>query len=283
MVRIYRFSNVELRLELPEELRFEKERTLSPFAVDAVTQPHRFTFRLTQTLTPPGGPGIAADSGFVVYREGEGTVRYIGNVSRSWQDAYIRASHRGREHEIELRADQFRGRIGTHTILTALGAEHLLARAGGFVFHCAYIEHDGRAILFTAPSGTGKSTQAELWKTLRGARIINGDRAAVSVRESAATAHGIPFSGSSEYCENRSLPIAGIIYLSQAPSTAIRRLRPVEAFARIWEGVSVNTWDREDVALVSEAVKRVAERVPMYHLACTPDLTAVEAVERVLK
>ena len=96
-------------------------------------------------------------------------------------------------------------------------------------------------------------------------------------------AEGIPFSGSSQICENCSLPLKAIVYLSQAPETTICPLTGVRAFARIWEGVSVNIWDKEDVEQVSATVQQVLERVPVYHLACTPDESAVSALEQMLR
>ena len=94
---------------------------------------------------------------------------------------------------------------------------------------------------------------------------------------------GIPFAGSSEYCNNETLPIAAIVYLGQAPQTTIRPLRGYEAFARLWEGYSINLWDKQDVAAVSDLVQRVVEQIPLYHLPCTPDESAVQVLENALK
>ena len=44
------------------------------------------------------------------------------------------------------------------------------------LMHGAVIAVGNKAWLFTAPSGTGKSTQAELWERYRNAEQINGDR-----------------------------------------------------------------------------------------------------------
>lgn len=283
MERQYRFAGVEIAVSMPEELFYEKERNLKPFAVERTENPHRFEFSMAQRLDPPAGELLMAQPGFRIYGAGEERIRYIGTVSESWENAYIRAFHRGTEHRVQVKAGAVADRIGAKTVLNAIEVERLVTRAGGFILHCAYIAHQGRAILFTAPSGTGKSTQAELWKGLRGAEIINGDRAAVRITEGRILAEGIPFAGSSEYCENRSLPIAAIVCLGQAPTTAIRKLRGYEAFVRIWEGVSVSTWDREDVSLASKAVGRLAEAVPVYHLACTPDESAVIALENALR
>ena len=100
------------------------------------------------------------------------------------------------------------------------------------VFHASYIGCAGGGILFTAPSGTGKSTQAELWRVHRGARVHNGDKAGVTLRET-PMAHGVPFSGTSKICENVSLPLRVVVVLSQAPENTVRRLGAAEAAASL--------------------------------------------------
>lgn len=282
MERYYQFAGIEYRIELPDEVPFAESEILARFRRDRAADPHVFRFSLTEKLNPPTGELLYLDS-FREYGREDARIRYIGTVKETWEEGYIRAEHRGKEHTVQLREDRFLNRLGSKTVLQALWAEHLIARNGGFLFHCAFIERNGKAILFTAPSETGKSTQAELWRKYRGSRIINGDRGAVRCTEQGVEACGIPFCGSSSYCENRTLPLACVVYLSQAPNTTIRRLRGVEAFSRIWEGCSVNVWDREDMALVSETVGKIAGAVPVYHLACTPDESAVTALEQALR
>ena len=254
-----------------------------PFAVASVTQPHLFDCQLVDELTPPQGQCIHNDGGFRVYREGAAQVRYIGSVQENWDAAYLRVAHQGTSHRVELKKQTYSDDVRAKAVLTAMSVEHLLAQEGGFIFHSSYVEWEGGAILFTAPSGTGKSTQAELWRRLRGAEVINGDRAAVRLENGQVLADGVPFAGSSPYCENRSLPIKAIVYLAQAPATTICRLQGVRAFARVWEGVSVNVWDKEDVANVSRTVEALVQQVPVYYLPCTPDETAVIALEQQLR
>lgn len=282
MERHYRFAGVELSVSMPNEVFYEDEHRLAPFAVDRVEDPHVFRYETVEVLTPPSGDCVVQKPGFRVFADQTRRIRYIGSMDRFPDHIHIRACHDGKQHHIQLRQSAYPGRADVKAVLDSIEAEHLIARIGGFVFHCAYIEIDGRAILFTAPSETGKSTQAELWRIHRGAQIINGDRAAVRIVDGKAMAGGIPFAGSSSYCLNRSLPIAAVVYLGQAPVTSIRRMRGYESFARIWEGCSVNTWDREDVDLVSAAVKHLVESVPVYHLPCTPDESAVIALENAL-
>ncbi len=279
MKKCYCFAGIELEIDIPDEWMYENDRYLAPFRVDAVQEPYVFRFEMVDELLPPAGECLANTGGMRVYNDG---TRYIGSVSQSWESGYAQVIRNGREYQVLLKRSQIPTRIGTNTVLNVLGAEHLVAQAGGFVFHSSYIQVDGKAILFTAPSETGKSTQADLWQRLRGASIHNGDRSAVRWQDGEAFACGIPFAGSSQICENVTLPLAAIVYLRQAPKTTIRRLRGAESFSRVWEGCSVNTWDRSDVDRVSETVMHVLSAVPVFELACTPDESAILALEGAL-
>ncbi len=282
MEKYYRFAGVEIAVEILDAFMYEREGYLPQFRVDAVTDPHRFRFTLTDALPAPKTPCVSVQPGFRIYREGDCSVRYIGSVQDSWEQAHIRAAHQGKDHEILLLASRYPDKIWAKTVLNCLEAEHLVTEAGGVVFHCSYICVDGRAILFTAPSGVGKSTQAELWRTLRDARIINGDRGVIRCLEDGVYAGSLPFAGSSEHCLNEEYPLAAIVYLGQAPTTSIRQLKGYEAFARIWEGCSINLWEPEDMRRVSALVEQAAATVPVFQLNCTPDESAVKALENAL-
>ena len=278
MKRYYRFAGLEFQVEMPEEIFYRDERHLASFRADTCEKPHVFRFDRVEELTLPAGNCQMMQPNFRIYAREEGHVRYIGG-----ENPYIRAEHHGKFHTVQVKKNPYTDHIGSKTVLESMEIEHLTARNHGFIFHCSYIDHNGKAILFTAPSETGKSTQADLWAKYRGTEIINGDRAAIRLAEGQLLAEGIPFAGSSQYCKNRSLPIEAIIYLGQAPVTTIRKLRGYEAFSKIWEGVSVNTWDREDMELVSGVVQKVAEQIPIYHMPCTPDENAVIVLEETLR
>lgn len=274
----YRFAGLDFTVEMPEEVAYLEERNLTEFQAEPGQDPHRFICDYVEDLPEPTEKQIVQQPNFAIYEVPGGHVRYIGG-----QNSYIRAEHLGKLHNVQVKKNPYNSHIGVKTVLESMEVEHLIARNDGFVFHCSYIDWGGEAILFTAPSETGKSTQADLWHQYRGAEIINGDRAAIRLAEGKLLAEGIPFAGSSPYCRNRSLPIRAIVYLGQAPRTTIRKLRGYEAFSKIWEGVSVNTWDREDMERVSAVVQKVAAEIPIYHMPCTPDESAVIALEEALR
>lgn len=282
MERHFCFAGVSVTIQTPEEWLPDSVTTLEPFAVETVTAPHCFQFSYRDELEPPAGEQIAHLPTFRVFQEGEAVVRYIGEIQPGWQDAYARVKYCGRQHQVQINRSRYCVGITEKTILNCIAAEHLAVQAGGVVFHSSYIAYQGKAILFTAPSGTGKSTQADLWEKYRGAEIINGDRSVIRC-DGGVFACGIPFAGSSAICKNRTLPLAAIVYLKQAPVTEIRKVRGAEAFRCVWEGCSVNSWDKQDMTLATETVMRVLETVPVFELACTPDESAVLALEGVLK
>lgn len=283
MENYYSFAGLDLAVSTRDEWMYKDDQMLAPFRVSHVTDPHRFSFALVEELTPPSGDLIAQMETFVVYCDGESRQRYSGTSAGVWYDCHLRSVQRGKVHEIQLKTKTFSNGLTPTAVLRTLEAEHLIAGTGGFVLHSSFIDIGGKAILFTAPSGTGKSTQAELWHDLRSARIINGDRSIVRCTEEGVFVCGIPFMGSSHYCENVTLPLSGIVYLSQAPQTSIRRLAGVEAFRRVWEGITVNAWDKEDMSAVMDTLSQVLSAVPVWHLSCTPDETAVVALEQQLR
>ena len=157
----------------------------------------------------------------------------------------------------------------------------LLLHFRALIFHASYIDYNGHGILFTAPSGTGKSTQAELWKKYRGAKILNGDKAGISLKQR-AMAHGVPFSGTSGICENVSLPLKAIVVLSQASENTVKRLPPSEAVASLCPNVFVDQLVNEEWVTALNLLLDLVTEVPVYTLACTPDVRAVEALVAVL-
>ena len=262
----------------PEEL-FLEDGILAPFRVAEGPASHRLCCEIVDRLSPAEGEVVFRDAERRVYREKGGYVSCIGRE----ESPYLRVERQGELHQAQFLHTSIRERITPKAALLALEMEAFIARSGGILLHGAWIALDGEAIVFTAPSGTGKSTQAELWRKFRGAEIINGDRVMIRVRDGVAEAVGIPFAGSSGICQNCTLPIRAVVYLSQAPRNTVLPLRGVKAFRSIWEGCSVHVWNREDVSMIIDTVQKLITAVPVYHLACTPEEAAVAALEAAMK
>lgn len=166
------------------------------------------------------------------------------------------------------------------TLITAI-MTHLSTR-GGLMLHTSLVDYQGKGILFVGPSGIGKTTQAELWMKYRDAIIINGDMALVGEKDGSFTGYGCPWHGSSPYCENRQVPLAGIIVLEQAKENTLERLHGVAMIERMMRNIFLPHWYQKGAEAAMETVDHLLSTVPVYLLKCRPDEEAVAMVERAL-
>lgn len=135
--------------------------------------------------------------------------------------------------------------------------------------HAAVVSCGGKGYLFLGPSGTGKSTHAQLWlKHFDGTELVNDDNPVV--RD--GVVYGSPWSGKKTPCyRNVSYPIGGIVRLSQAPYNKIRRLSGIEAYVDLAESVGSMPWNSRISEGFHQTTNRLAQTIPMWHLECLPD------------
>lgn len=185
------------------------------------------------------------------------------------------------KHEIFI-PEKYRGMIWTRLVFSLINFDDVAAQFDSAVFHASFIEYNGEAILFTAPCGTGKSTQASLWEKYKGVEIINGDKTLIFEKNGQLFASGLPFSGSSEICKNKILPIKAIVRLGQSKENKINILTGVKAYKAVFEGCYHSVWSNEYNKKTSLIAEKIATAVPVYSFDCLPDKTAVDALYDVL-
>ena len=205
----------------------------------------------------------------------------VGYSGEKMQNGFSNANRSGSSVRIEF-AESYRGKISAKNALEESGIFRMLAEHGGVVLHSSYIiTQRGEALLFSAPSGTGKSTQAELWRSYAGAKVINGDRALVKA-ENGVTANGILFSGTSGISENLTAPLRAIALLRQSEKNEIRSVSGKEAFMRLLPQCSYYPDEEENLRLVTGILAEIISAVPVYDFGCVPDESAVSALSEVL-
>ena len=169
-------------------------------------------------------------------------------------------------------------------LLDASDLELLLTKLDIFNLHSSLVRRaEGDAILFTAPSGTGKSTQAALWEQFAGAETLNGDRSMLRRVGGVWRAFGSPFAGTSGIYRNESAPVRALIVLRQAPENTIRRLSVAEAFRAIYSESVMPRWHTEAHQRVISLVTEIVSETPVYLLACTPDERPVTLLRNTLE
>lgn len=156
---------------------------------------------------------------------------------------------------------------------------NLIIRRDGLILHASAIEVAGKAILFVASSGTGKSTHTALWEKYRGAQIFNDDSPAIRVSNRGVMAYGTPWSGTSEKYLSLSCPVGAIILLERGNENKMTDLNEQEAAAMCIKHFQLPYQDQALMDLALKTSEVIFNKVPFYRLQCTPDLRAVEAVE----
>lgn len=173
--------------------------------------------------------------------------------------------------------------LNVQSLLSGIMLETILLRYGRGILHASYICLRGKGILFSAPSGTGKSTQAELWRQHRGAQIVNGDKAMMFLQNDAVTVCGLPLCGSSGICRNVSVPLRAIVVLGQGKENHISRMSGKAAVKALLSQMYVRRREAESVIQAMDLATEVSARIPVFQLSCLPDISAVECLEQAIK
>ena len=272
-----------IRFELPWELTITAES--APFLMDR----HTAQFpALTVTFSPVDSLHLPATEGVwhidALYSVNNGVSRVWHCACRNeppyccveWntlRPSVVECRYvRGQEHQI----------VYTKNLLELLGLEMILLHFDALIVHASLVEWEGRGVLFCAPSGTGKSTQAELWQEHMGSRTLNGDRAGICCRQGRWEAWGLPYAGTSGIYCNCSVPVDMVVILRQAPQNVITSLRPVDAFKQLLPQTNARRWDAYFMERITAILASFVGQVPIYQLECRPDVGAVELLHREL-
>ena len=151
----------------------------------------------------------------------------------------------------------------------------------GLRLHSSVVLSRGFGILFSAVSGTGKSTHAHLWnELLPDVRIINGDNGFCRLSDDTPVVYGAPWCGSSGEYINTSAPVRAIVFLEQATENKIVKLGTAEAFMRLSARCYMPVWDKHLMEKCIETTEKFVRKVDCWLLSCLPDYDAVRVVNQ---
>ena len=155
-------------------------------------------------------------------------------------------------------------------LISTLSLERHLAPLGTYIFHCAYMNHDGKAVLLSGPSGAGKSTHAHLWEQfVANTYIVNGDRCLINRQaDGRFYASGWPICGSSDICRNECHPLHAIAFIEQTPDNQLIQESPAQLFTRLYSQLTVNHWNMEATAAAADWVLSLLNTLPVMVYGC---------------
>lgn len=152
----------------------------------------------------------------------------------------------------------------------------------GIVIHASTIKYNGKAVTFTAPSGTGKSTHTGLWKKYYPETvIINDDMPAIRFIDNQVFAYGTPWSGKTDINENDCAPLDAMVFIERSEECSITELSPVEAFVRMMREIPIYPFKHQSDLMMS-MMNKLFTKVPSYLLKCDISKNAVDTVKNKL-
>ena len=140
--------------------------------------------------------------------------------------------------------------------------------------HASVIRCDGRAFLFLAGSGTGKSTHSRLWlENVPGSELLNDDNPIVRFfpSDGSVVCYGSPWSGKTPCYRNESAPVGAFVRIRRCPENRIDRLDVFNAYALLYSSSSGLKCDRQMGDSFHETFSSIVSSVPCFVLDCTPD------------
>ncbi len=145
------------------------------------------------------------------------------------------------------------------------------------LFHGSAVAVDGEGYLFTAKSGTGKSTHTSLWMTYFGERafMVNDDKPLLRCTDGGVIVYGTPWDGKHHRSTNTSVPLKAVCVLERGKENRITPLDRHEAFPLLLQ----QSYRPSDPALLQRTlalVSRLSAGVKLYRLQCNMELSAAK-------
>lgn len=149
-----------------------------------------------------------------------------------------------------------------------------LLQFSGLLMHASCVEKDGQAYLFSAKSGTGKSTHTNLWlQAFAGSRVINDDKPAVRRIDGKFCACGTPFSGKFDISENVQTPIRALVFLERGAENKIEPIPAAQAIP-LFLSQTLRPPKKEAMVQMLDLLGNLLESTPAFLLTCNMDISA---------
>jgi len=161
---------------------------------------------------------------------------------------------------------------------------HKLLDFDGFMLHASALAMDNKAYLFSAKSGTGKSTHTELWQKCFGedrAVIINDDKPAIRFINNLFYVYGTPWSGKSDKNLDMKVPLKGIIFIERSETNWIKRIDSKQAIKLILDQ-TLRPKKIEKMDKLLGMIDKLLKIVPIYKMGCDISEGAVKLAYSVL-
>lgn len=269
MVQYYKIAGIIIKIIGGNNDLIEELPEYQIFKTACQNEDYKIVFKTVNELEKCLGNITFQDEQNIIYDDGK--YRYVNNrfLIKKISDCYYYVFIKKYGNEISIRE-----------VFNAMGFDVLLAKEKKLILHASFIAYQNKAILFSAPSGTGKSTQADLWqKYVDGVKIINGDRAIIGIENNVVKAYGLPFCGTSKITLNQSFNLSTIVILRQGKINKLVELSARDSYKYLYSQINWIGWDKKLQLNILDLLEKVVNSIKIYYFECLPDRSAVEMLK----
>ena len=195
-----------------------------------------------------------------------------------------------RERELSARVDALTGKAHRYSdgYLETLAVYRKIAERmpdyDTVLCHGSCVAVDGAGYLFAAPSGTGKSTHARLWRELLGDRavMVNDDKPLIQITDVGATAFGTPWNGKHRLSCNIAVPLKAVCVLERAERNAICPITASEAYSVLLRQIYLPA-DSAAMRKTIMMIDRLIGVVRLWRLGCNMEPEAAKIAYEAMK
>ena len=271
MIQYYKIAGIVIKvvsegINLIEELEYQR------FKTTCQNENYTVDFRVVKELELGLGNITYQDEQNIIYDDGK--YRYVNNrfLIKKISDNYYNVFIKKCDNEVSNRE-----------MFNAMGFDVLLAKERKLILHALFIVYRNKAILFSAPSGTGKSTQADLWKKyVSSVEIINGDRAIIGIEDGDVKAYGLPFCGTSKITINQNFNLNTIVILRQGKINKLIELSAKDSYKYLYSQINWIGWDKKLQINILDLLEKVVSSIKIYYFECLPEQSAVEMLKTMI-
>ena len=273
----------DIRVSLRSDYPIEVDAPCIDFVTDGPEYDVRFYFKGWAGVPCPSSTPVGEDHTLRYYQRGEDR---CCEYARGRENSSFRTCYKSdfTDNVCYLRYPEVKKSHSASMLLQMLPISDLLGYFDTTLLHAAQVDFHGKSLLFTTPSGTGKTTQATLWNQRENAPVISGDRTAIRKFSHGWKSYGFPVDGSARIWKSTGVDLGAISVLRQSRENHVRRLTMREAFPLLMEQAVVTRFDRERQERIVDWVISLTKDIPVYLLECRPEYGAVQCwKEQLLK
>ncbi len=148
---------------------------------------------------------------------------------------------------------------------------YLAQKHGRMALHSASLLYRDRAWLFSAPSGTGKSTHADLWNRLFGTPLLNGDLNLLAVEDGLPLVYGLPWCGTSGISTTATCTLGGIFLLKRAPEDRVESLPRDQRILLAAHRLISPVWTKAQLLRNLDFMEQLEPHILLCRLHCTKE------------